>query len=719
MQSTRSEMIVTKTICLCLSLMVLLCFLGSPAILAADGGGFQYSQPPLSEQIAHKAFTWGNDVTVAEGPVEGGISLASDTSGNLYAVRCSTWNGVPDAHIAVYKSTDGGESWSWFAAFYSTLASYSHPVVLTGKNTNKVYLFYLYPYQSKRIQMKRYTQSGVLEGTYDVKLDTDSITYYSACTDLGIGDHLMVVYERKEMGDNTPDLYSVLSTDKGETWSTEVKITEDGSHPDIVYGNDGYLYCVHEKTGGTDTEIAFIRSSDYGMSWELGTGEYLTGDSYDDTYPKVAALHTLPADGAHVWVVYNHDWSTAKGDDTLEYHGTVTYFWCCPDSYGDDMFSVRFTPAWYYTLKSAQLMFYDYGFVGSNGVRVYLWNSDGQLPTTKVDSVDIDYGCLQWFPTWTTVDFSSKNITLCPVSDFHIGYRSLGNDTIAIITDEGEDPAGSECRSSAHSSGGWGTMCDDQGWGYNFFIRAVVEPTAGTGIDLRYAYSTNSGVDWSKDHILANDPDYDEMACDLWAKPDQTDNWMSICYLKHGWIFVPPYTYIEVSNVNRGYTQSLDPTSWFHTRISDHSAAMSEDGREICQGAYTGNQECILYAGKSYPGNFEKLYFDNGGWTDVEDETASQDAIPAFTLSANYPNPFNPETKIDYFIPSACHVRLDIFNVLGQHVRTLVDEDQFAGEKVVAWDGKNQRGESVTSGIYLYRLEAGEFIQSKKMILIR
>jgi hypothetical protein len=712
MQPTRNEMIVAKTICLCLSLMVLLCFLGSPAIFTADEGGFQQSQLPLGEQIAHKAFIWGNDVTVAEGSVEGGISLASDTSGNLYAVRCTT-----GGDFRIFKSTDAGESWSDLGMTYGPLGTY-FPVILTGSTGDKLYLFYLRSSQDGNIHLKRLTQSGADDGYYDVKVDSDTITYFSACSDMGIGDHLMVVYEKREMGDNSPDLYSIVSTDQGENWSTEVQITEIGSHPDIAYGNDGYLYCVHEKIG-VDTEIAFIRSSDYGASWELGTGEYLTNDSYDDTYPKVGVLHTLPADDAHVWVAYNHDWSTAKGDDTLEYHGTAMYFWCCPDSYGDDMFSVRFTPAWYYNLKSAQLMFYDYGFIGSDGVRVYVWNSDGQLPTTKVDSVDISYGCLQWFPNWTTVYFSSKNITLSPVSDFHIGYRSLGNDTIAIVTDAGEDPAGSECRSSAHWSGGWGTMCDDYGSGFNFFIRAVVEPAAGTGIDLRYAYSTNSGVDWSRDHILANDPDYDEMACDLWAKPDQTDNQMSISYLKQGLIYVPPYTYIGVTNVNRGYTHSLDPTSWFHTRISDHSAAMSEDGREVCQGAYTGNQECILYAGKPSLGNFENLYFDNGGWTDVEEEMTTQEALPKFTLSANYPNPFNPETKISYFIPKASHVRLDIFNVLGQHVRTLVDEDQSAGEKKVVWDGKNQRRESVTSGIYLYRLEAGDFIQSKKMVLIR
>ena len=82
---------------------MVLCFLASPAIFAGDNRGFQYSQPPLREVGTHKPFTWGNDVTVATGPVEGGISLASDTSGNLYAVRCTT--GVP-VYTGLTKETE-------------------------------------------------------------------------------------------------------------------------------------------------------------------------------------------------------------------------------------------------------------------------------------------------------------------------------------------------------------------------------------------------------------------------------------------------------------------------------------------------------------------------------------------------------------------------------------------------------------------------------------
>ncbi|RMF56308.1 MAG: T9SS C-terminal target domain-containing protein, partial [Calditrichaeota bacterium] len=90
-----------------------------------------------------------------------------------------------------------------------------------------------------------------------------------------------------------------------------------------------------------------------------------------------------------------------------------------------------------------------------------------------------------------------------------------------------------------------------------------------------------------------------------------------------------------------------------------------------------------------------------------------------FALEQNYPNPFNPSTTIRYALKENTHVALKIYNLLGQLVRTLADEKQNAGHREVKWDGRNDRGVKVASGIYLYRIEAGNFRQSRKMILLR
>ena len=104
----------------------------------------------------------------------------------------------------------------------------------------------------------------------------------------------------------------------------------------------------------------------------------------------------------------------------------------------------------------------------------------------------------------------------------------------------------------------------------------------------------------------------------------------------------------------------------------------------------------------------------------IVDITTGEPVIPdKFTLFQNFPNPFNPETTIKYQLPQTANVRLEIYNVAGQKVTTLVDRQQAAGLRSVDWDGTSQSGEAVSSGIYIYRIETGDFSEARKMVLIR
>lgn len=97
-----------------------------------------------------------------------------------------------------------------------------------------------------------------------------------------------------------------------------------------------------------------------------------------------------------------------------------------------------------------------------------------------------------------------------------------------------------------------------------------------------------------------------------------------------------------------------------------------------------------------------------------------ENAVPtAYNLSQNYPNPFNPSTSIRYALPENAKVTLTIYNVLGKKVKTLVSGDRAAGYHSVVWDGKNAAGQVVSSGVYVYRLEAGSFVQNRKMVLVK
>lgn len=97
-----------------------------------------------------------------------------------------------------------------------------------------------------------------------------------------------------------------------------------------------------------------------------------------------------------------------------------------------------------------------------------------------------------------------------------------------------------------------------------------------------------------------------------------------------------------------------------------------------------------------------------------------QGLVPmTFAVSQNFPNPFNPTTTISYQVPRSVNVTLQVYNVLGQRVKTLVNNRMDAGFYKAVWDGTNDYGAKVASGIYIYRLRAGDFVQVKKMIMMK
>lgn len=95
------------------------------------------------------------------------------------------------------------------------------------------------------------------------------------------------------------------------------------------------------------------------------------------------------------------------------------------------------------------------------------------------------------------------------------------------------------------------------------------------------------------------------------------------------------------------------------------------------------------------------------------------DVPDGFALDQNYPNPFNPETEILFQLPAANQVLVKIFNTLGEEILTLVDQQLEAGYHNVHWNGKDEHGNPVSSGLYLYQIRAGSFIQTRKMSLLR
>ena len=107
----------------------------------------------------------------------------------------------------------------------------------------------------------------------------------------------------------------------------------------------------------------------------------------------------------------------------------------------------------------------------------------------------------------------------------------------------------------------------------------------------------------------------------------------------------------------------------------------------------------------------------------IEDDLVT--AATGLTVPTQYvlhdavPNPFNPQTTLTFSLPSASHVRLTVYDVSGRLVATLLDEDRGPGVWNVVWEGRDKTSQRVSSGVYFYRIEAGDFIETKRMVLLK
>ena len=188
-------------------------------------------------------------------------------------------------------------------------------------------------------------------------------------------------------------------------------------------------------------------------------------------------------------------------------------------------------------------------------------------------------------------------------------------------------------------------------------------------------------------------------------------------------------------NWNVAYTYEYD--TWYYAELEKKDdqiiLRLYDDNQEILEETTPVSLDQVfamdvpgyLYLGEPHTDDYEGdvrideitlLKVDIGSAVD----DAPDDAGPSrFTVSQNYPNPFNPSTTISYSLSTRSHVTIEVFNALGQKVRTLVDRSQRPGSYTVEWDGMSADGQAVSSGIYLYRFQTDGQVQTRKMLLLK
>lgn len=165
----------------------------------------------------------------------------------------------------------------------------------------------------------------------------------------------------------------------------------------------------------------------------------------------------------------------------------------------------------------------------------------------------------------------------------------------------------------------------------------------------------------------------------------------------------------------------LTPDSGLLATILFDVAPTAPDELVIIDSArYLGLQglEFVPVSGASFGPYFHRGFVEIKASTDIK--TVEQGILPQdFALRQNAPNPFNPATTIKFELPKASDVRLDVYNILGQKIRTLVDRFLPAGIYRVTFDGRGDDDQPLASGVYLYRLKAGDYADSKVMVMVK
>ncbi len=587
-------------------------------------------------------------------------------------------------------------------------------------------------------------------------------------------------------------------------------------------------------TGGSD-QLSFSISNigdagttlNYAVSWEYVDGTPTGSVALPEqpvAYPHLTATPVeLPTS------VIN---STPRSSETLSYHGSMAFFWDCPDANGIPEFGTRFTPLLAVdTLRGA--WFYWYAIVGSPSVAVNVYSDNGSgKPGTSLGSVSVPVGNIT-AQSWNYVDLSALNLAFNANEDFYISYavsngvyESIGLQILSDGGGQGYD------RSYAYYSGVWYTMGtlfsgNDYEWGIQAQVSyaplpeenwLTVSPTSGTceynetdeiTVDIDAAeleagqYTANIIVgynvlgsptiieftlDVGQEFIIAdiqpvpgevtiNENDTIHFSVDA-SNPDGN----ALSYLWE--LAAAPVSTADTYDFTTGYASAgnytVDLTVTNTVTASDTSFSWNIIVNNVNQapGEYSllapadsllnstdtlmvfqwekpvdNDDDPLTYMIMLLTDSYQYQaacdtnsislntiaiaapHEDYIQWsvlaTDGSDTTWSSEAwyfmlaaglyagerieLPAtYSLGQNYPNPFNPTTTLEYRLPQTSQVALEIYNLAGQLVERLVDRQQEPGYYTITWDAGRY-----SSGVYFYRIRAGEFQQVKKMLLVK
>jgi len=336
-------------------------------------------------------------------------------------------------------------------------------------------------------------------------------------------------------------------------------------------------------------------------------------------------------------------------------------FVCFKDQYQTEYEATKLVPNGSCTLQTLLYGFYNYeNTERSKACEFYVWLDNGGKPGTELLSMEHTITLPADEARWVALDISEANLVINDA--FWIGHREKVSGAPSSLSDTLATP-----NFNYYSDNGALWYVDQ----YDYLQMAVVSYEGEmTFYDSKIMTIYNTG----------NAP----------LKIDSITSHLS-------WV-------VSISD----YSFTVAPEDSQNVKVTVNSQGLAD-------GEYYG---CIQITSNDHDNSETQVQLVFDVKTDVAEHRYSN--LPTvFSLHQNLPNPFNPTTRISYSAPKHGNVIIRIFNTLGQEMKVLVDGDHLPGHYNVIWDGTDNSGNDVASGVYIYTLKTNEFIKSRKMILVR
>jgi len=663
----------------------------NPNILYSDGEGYIYKSTDSGVTWLTKSFNRSETITVY------GIEINGINSQIIYVSGvCET---VTDRNICFLKTEDGGETWT----ISTFLGSNSMGWAVDPKDYQTFYLATYDPISSFDF-FYRSTDGGNIWFELNILINPIvSVREHIQCLGSDMNGNIYInlmfpskFYKSTDKGDSWILVRSIQRLDKIECYTgnpdfiagssgENIYTSTDGGDNWILSGTapEGYsintLKILSESHFIIGTNVGVFTTTDAGTTWnERVSGfDIVTVDALAVSGSSPENIYTVLSSGS-VYRSTNSgaDWSRRENFRSLtslvidDNNPDLLYALKRDNSYSSSLHKTTDNgTSWEYVKTFGEAL--DIKLCDS--LIFVTHRSIGAKNPTLAKSTD---GGISWEDfVITTADGYPRSIVLNPHnrSVLYIAGQNGNKGAVFKSTDGGEN---------------WNLLYESST--VSEFKSIVIDATdtstlyiAGdSGIDR----SKNGGVTWEN---------ISDISC------------ISLCTGKNGVIYSTGNDKIMISSDN-------DET-WDYYQIDSNVRII-----EKCLAVDEKNN--IVYVGTEDKGVLA-LQLDTG--TRVK-ENIEREVIAGFKLLYNYPNPFNQETGIRFQVSGFrdqglgnVRVKLAIYNILGQHVRTLVDEEKPEGTYRVYWNGRDKNGQAVPSGVYFYRLQAGDFSEVKKMILLK